>query len=356
MIIGDDLESQQSKKSKVIRAKIKNWFYDQLLPCGDVYTNVLTLGTVLHKQCLVQLIADNNPTFDSTKIKAVESWPRNKELWSKWNSIYCDSSLKFKERLKKSKQFYIDNKLEMDKGFKCYWPEKFNALDLHMLRLKVGFNSFDQEYNGSTSIGTGWFDNKFVNDSIVVNHWPAHHYCRVLTVDPSQGGQGSDYTSICDAMLGDNLVFYAKSTIKRLKPVEIAFELVSIIEDSFDKGVTYDSIVIEGNANQVLLSFPIQECLKKANDRRNALGKPPLHFKVDWLTNSIAKEIRIKSLEPHFNRGAIKLMGGDYDIMLSQLRDFPDADHDDGPDSLATAVASLISIYNKLTKEAEKPW
>jgi predicted phage terminase large subunit-like protein len=43
--------------------------------------------------------------------------------------------------------------------------------------------------------------------------------------------------------------------------------------------------------------------------------------------------MRIESIQPHFANGFIKLLP-EQRVLIEQLREFPDADHDDGPDAL----------------------
>ena len=43
--------------------------------------------------------------------------------------------------------------------------------------------------------------------------------------------------------------------------------------------------------------------------------------------------MRIESIQPHFANGFIKLLP-EQRVLIEQLREFPDATHDDGPDAL----------------------
>lgn len=66
--------------------------------------------------------------------------------------------------------------------------------------------------------------------------------------------------------------------------------------------------------------------LQRAAERGIALPVRPL-------VNSADKLLRIESLQPHMAQGRIRLHVSQQ-ALIDQLRHFPRADHDDGPDAL----------------------
>ncbi|MGN6915046.1 phage terminase large subunit, partial [Neisseria sp. P0013.S009] len=58
-----------------------------------------------------------------------------------------------------------------------------------------------------------------------------------------------------------------------------------------------------------------------------------VHIPVRGIKPSSDKMLRIETLQPHMANGLI-LLKPDQKTLISQLRHFPKADHDDGPDAL----------------------
>jgi hypothetical protein len=56
-------------------------------------------------------------------------------------------------------------------------------------------------------------------------------------------------------------------------------------------------------------------------------------FPAVAVTPSTDKDLRIMSLQPHVNNGLIRLHRNQ-GTMIEQLKFYPEADHDDGPDAL----------------------
>ena len=84
-----------------------------------------------------------------------------------------------------------------------------------------------------------------------------------------------------------------------------------------------------------------QEFLRTELIRRSAAQGIPVPARA--VSPHSDKMLRIESLQPHMANGLIKLHS-EQATLISQLRHFPKADHDDGPDALhmlwAGAVAS----------------
>lgn len=71
------------------------------------------------------------------------------------------------------------------------------------------------------------------------------------------------------------------------------------------------------------------------------------------------KQLRIESLQPHMFNGLIRLSNTHY-TLIDQLRHFPKADHDDGPDclhmlwSLAASRAGSTDIRSRSVRDGGK--
>ncbi|MFQ9492220.1 MAG: phage terminase large subunit, partial [Bilophila wadsworthia] len=92
--------------------------------------------------------------------------------------------------------------------------------------------------------------------------------------------------------------------------------------------------------------------VQRAAERGIALPVRPL-------VNSADKLLRIESLQPHMAQGRIRLHVSQQ-ALIDQLRHFPRADHDDGPDALemlwrlaSTGFVSMGDAYIRMPLERE---
>ena len=58
------------------------------------------------------------------------------------------------------------------------------------------------------------------------------------------------------------------------------------------------------------------------------------------ITNTLAKEVRIRRLGPFLSQRRLRFRSGSPGtrLLVEQMREFPTGDHDDGPDALEMAV------------------
>lgn len=77
---------------------------------------------------------------------------------------------------------------------------------------------------------------------------------------------------------------------------------------------------------------------------------------VFGIHNQIKKIVRIRRLTPYLAKRQIRFKGGSRGarLLVEQLRDFPNGDHDDGPDALEMAfrlAAELLSAPGDYVEE-----
>ena len=78
-------------------------------------------------------------------------------------------------------------------------------------------------------------------------------------------------------------------------------------------------------------AIQLQEFLKDELVKRSAAAGCPVP--AVGIKPSAEKFLRIESLQPHMKNGLIRLHPS-HTTLIDQLRHFPMADHDDGPDAL----------------------
>ena len=68
------------------------------------------------------------------------------------------------------------------------------------------------------------------------------------------------------------------------------------------------------------------------------------------INNTVNKLVRIRRLTPHLAAGRIRFKGDSPGarLLVEQLRDFPNGDHDDGPDALEMALRVLGDLLRSV--------
>jgi hypothetical protein len=118
--IADDIENEEHVTSAVRRERVWRWFNRAVLEAGTPETNVLVLGTTLHRECVPLRLAGTGGWRAST-FRSIESWPERMDLWAEWERVYCDPLNAEAER--DALAFYAANRAEMDRGAEVLWPE-----------------------------------------------------------------------------------------------------------------------------------------------------------------------------------------------------------------------------------------
>jgi len=87
IIICDDVLNQENTRTPEQRKKVKQWFYEVLLPVLEPGGRLIYIGTVWHPEDLLnELLKD--PSFDFRKrYKAIISDSKRRDLWDTWVEV-----------------------------------------------------------------------------------------------------------------------------------------------------------------------------------------------------------------------------------------------------------------------------
>jgi predicted phage terminase large subunit-like protein len=384
LIICDDLENDGHISSPLARDKSRNWFHGMLMKAGTPRTLIINLGTALHRQCLAWQL-HHNPGWTSRLFRAIERFPDRMELWAQWEEMY-QANAEFGVRsaesiaaiphsefrtphspdLEPARSFYLANRSEMDQGVAVLWPEQEDLYTLMCMRAESGHSSFDREKQ-STPVNPDlceWPEEYFA-DHIWFDEWPKtsaelgmrsaeyrqiiphselrtphlsliphspfpipHLSFTVLALDPSKGADSrrGDYSVFVLLGVGsDNSLYVEADLARRPTPqiVEGAVELARRFQPQ--------ALGIEANQFQELLGADISAAL---------ISNGLIGTVACSITNTVNKQVRIRRLGPLLaaRRLRFKTNSPGTRLLVEQLREFPIADHDDGPDALEMAL------------------
>lgn len=313
LFIGDDLENDENVRTPEQRDKLQAWLNKAVLKlggAGEKY-DVLLIGTVLHYDSVLARLL-KNPLWRGVVFKALIAWPDNMDLWDEWEA-----------RLKSHGQasaeaFYRRHQAAMEAGAVVSWPAGRPLLDLMRLRARDGHAAFDSELQNDplSTDGAPFAD--------CIHEWKTEDPAWVFfgAVDPSLGRSGAGRDPSAILVGGFNratgVLSVVEAKIARRLPDRIIAEVIEL-----QKRYACQVWAVE--------AVQFQEFFRTELVKRSAAAGCPVPARA--VTPHSDKALRIESLQPHMANGLI-LLGRDQTALADQLRHFPKADHDDGPDAL----------------------
>jgi predicted phage terminase large subunit-like protein len=330
LFVGDDLENDENVRSPEQRDKSCNWITRAALKlggAGDKFDCIL-IGTILHYDSMLARFM-KNPLWRSVKFKAIIRWPDNMELWDVWENTLMSQGDEL------ANAYYQAHKLEMDAGAEVSWPAGRPLVDLMRIRARDGHASFDSELqNDPLSDDDAPFAKAIQFWVNRLAEWLFFGAC-----DPSLGKAGASRDPSALLVGGFNretgILDVVEAAIRKRLPDRI-------IEDVITLQAQYHCLLWGVEAVQ------FQEFLRTELVKRAAIRGIPVPARP--IMNHTDKTLRIETLQPHMVNGLIRLHASQ-STLIDQLRHFPKADHDDGPDGLemlwkiaTTGFASISDI------------
>jgi predicted phage terminase large subunit-like protein len=326
LILCDDLENDGHILSALQRERSRTWFHGTLLKAGTPRTNVVNLATALHREALaVQL--HQTPGWTSRIFQAVVRWPTNMSLWGQWEEIYADPENSSARQ--QAWTFYESHRAEMDAGAVVLWAEQEDLYALMCMRAESGRGAFEREkQNSPIQPELCEWPESYFDETIWFDDWPNDLTVKTLALDPSKGSDArrSDYSAY--VMLGADRrgVLYLEADLGRRPTSQMVADGVELC-----RRFNPDAFGIEANQFQELLGAEFEAEFQ----RQGILGTRP-----SLLDNRVNKLVRIRRLGPFLasRRLRFKAKSPSTRLLVEQLRTFPVADHDDGPDATEMAI------------------
>ncbi len=325
LIVLDDIENDENVRTPEQRQKLLSWFDKAVSKCGDSYTDFVYIGTVLHYDSLLVKVM-KRAAYRSVKYQAVLSFSTS-PLWDEWEVILTE--LDNPDRAEGALAFFKDHEAEMLEGTKVLWPEKLSYYQLMFMRVDEGEAAFNSEEQNEPInpedclFNEEWFDEYNPHDI----DFSSKDYEFYGFVDPSLGkSKKSDYSAIQTLALHKptSYMYDVDSDIERRHPD-------SIINDVLEKAVwikkTYNKKYVKFGCEVNQFQWFLKEQLAKEAARRR------IYLPLVEITQTSDKTLRIQTLQPDIKNKYIKFHPKSKRLR-EQLKYFPMADHDDGPDAL----------------------
>lgn len=221
------------------------------------------------------------------------------------------------------------------------WPGLFNEQSV---------TNLEYEFGGPESPRTAGQLQQRPPDVVAGSEWPASYFAKdkiwcdelhalhdrafvVSAWDPSLGASDkSDYSAGITLSLGFDGSIRVKANIRRR-------DVQSLCEAICDDVAENDpqSVGLEANGFQRLI-----EPLLSLEAKRRGLGVPTALI----YNTTMSKRERVRSITGYLARGEIQVVrDADGELLVKQLRAFPNGSHDDGPDALEQAIRLVRSLW-----------
>ena len=322
----DDIENDENVRQLAQRKKTEDWVNKTVLNLGppDGSMDVLYLNTILHYDSVANR-THRKPRWLRRRFKAIVRWPDRMDLWQQWEELFLNAAQAGDELQAEEQEatdtddaaaFYAQNEAAMNKGAIVSWPSVRPLIKLMMIRAE-DHHAFDCEYQNDPTNDDNAF---FTNMQFWVHPDSAWLFHGVL--DPSLGkvGRKGDPAAILVGGFRRDIgkLSIVEAAVARMRP-ELQLEKLIAFQQE------YRCIVwgIEDTAFQEY--FRQQIVLQSA-----ARGVP---IPAIGIRNESDKDLLIEAVAPHVNNGLI-LFHPSHTVLNTQVRHWPEADHDDGPDGV----------------------
>lgn len=236
-----------------------------------------------------------------------------------------------------AREFFEANKQAMLAGAVVLWPEEEDLYTLMQMRVESGRTAFEREKQGCPVDPElcEWPESYF-EDHVWFDDWPDALVVKTLALDPSKGKDShrGDYSAY--VMLGIDAAgtVYVEADLARRPTPQMVADGVACYQRFQPL-----SFGIEANQYQELLAGEFL-----AEFARQGLA----HVLPAALHNHVNKQMRIRRLGPYLSQRRLRFHAGSAStrLLVDQLRDFPAAAHDDGPDALEMALRLAEEIWH----------
>lgn len=331
LIIVDDPEDDEATFSRVKREHRRSWFTRGVVNAGDERTNIVVDGTRLHAECLTAHLA-TAAGWTHLQWRSVQRWPARMELWQAWELAYTDTRLTPEAREDAARAYYEAHRADMDDGAIVLWPALHSLYALMVLRAS-GHAAFEQEHqcNPIDPATCEWGPELFTDD-LWFDEWPRDMMVRTVGVDPSKGksDRAGDYSAIVKLGVSHDGTIYVEADLAHRGDQEI-------VDTAINAACTDLRF---GRASALGFEEDAFQHLYQGIARRRAAEWGIVAPICGVRTEGVPKPVRIRRWGPHLHARSVRFKSRSpgTTLLVRQLQEFPNGDHDDGPDGAEMAL------------------
>ena len=150
LVLPDDLDDMDSIRNPNTLQKDEDWFNSDLMECGDADTNFVCVDTVKGERAIANQLR-YRPAWRNIFIQAIPNpdqlvHPDAEHLWQEYRKIYANAALEPLERSTQMDTFYAEHEAEMNAGIEETWREKWTYRSLREKEFDQGRAAILREY------------------------------------------------------------------------------------------------------------------------------------------------------------------------------------------------------------------
>lgn len=339
LLVCDDLENDENVNTPDQRRKMKDWFNKAVSECGDTYTDIVYIGTMLHYDSLLAYVATRS-SYKAVKYQAVIQWSPRFELWDAWEKLYTDLTDLNHEQT--AQDFFTANREEMLEGTAVLWEDKLSYYDLMCKQVNIGTAAFNSEYQNepidpeNCTFQEEWFD-FWDDDGKAQPDFADPRFLFIGSNDPSLGKNKKSDTSAIITLAKDTqtgFIYVLLADVARRKPDQI---IDDALESSRRLKREYKRPYYRFGVETVQFQYYFAEIMRQ---RSAEAGE---YLPIMEISSTQNKDARIQSLQPFVKNGYIKFSRR-HKALLTQMLQYPMGKNDDAPDALQMAVKLALDI------------
>lgn len=150
LVLPDDLDDIDSIRNPNTLQKDEDWFNSDLMECGDADTNFICVDTVKGERAIANQLR-YRPAWRNIFIQAIPTpdqlvHPDAEHLWQEYRQIYANTAVEPQERSAQMEVFWTEHKQEMNAGVEETWREKWTYRSLREKEFDQGRAAILREY------------------------------------------------------------------------------------------------------------------------------------------------------------------------------------------------------------------
>lgn len=324
-IIDDPVKGHEAADSPTQRGNVWKWYTGDFFTRRGKDARILVIMTRWNDEDLAGML---------------EAAQRDDPKADKWEVVKLPA-------IKESTDVYPD---DPRKPGEALWPARYPVEDLEKFKAAAERDWYSQyQQKPRQEGGVEWPESYFDGPGFWFEDWPPQSELevRVIALDPSKGtdAKTGDYQARVKYGRDRNGVEYVEADLSH-RPMTAPRSAdgqqlgEGMVESCVEEISTFQPhrFALETNQFQVLLRIPFDQELTR---RR-------IECTIAELNNTENKVMRIRRLGPPLSKGRIRFKANSRGtrLLVEQLKQFPLAAHDDGPDALEMARRVGVELFN----------
>ncbi|MBA4192226.1 MAG: hypothetical protein C0467_30015 [Planctomycetaceae bacterium] len=330
LVVVDDGNERGDAYSPTKRQRKLDWMIKDVLPVGEPGTNFVVAGTPIHREAIVCDL--RRAGWRTRSYRALARFPERLDLWVEWEKLLCN--LADPRRADTARAFYEGQRAEMSRGSEVLWPDRLTLYDIMAYRAQYGEAAYRSEYTDDPGAAEGaeWPPEYFDRPGFWFDQWPEDLVLKVQSLDPSKGvgdNPGDFQAHVMGGLHTDGIVYLDADMRREPNYIERCLDVAAVFRPQ---------IVVAESNNTMGLIMP--EMMRQVEERRAT--NRSIEIVYEEVNHHLPKLARMRGLTGYLSRGQIRVRntpGGR--LLVEQMRDVPNGQHDDGPDAAATVVRRI---------------